>query len=143
MKSLVNWKMQEMPDEILTTKVNLWVGGTIDVPSDHPMFKPKEELKAMIQTTDAACDRAYREGWTEAEIQAGAEALAARFFWDGNQQPFDRFSESQQQDFRNKARAVLEAVRLRIPGLRRTATGVRAAQPTNTTAISISPPPRV
>jgi len=49
-----------------TTKVNLWVGGTIDVPSDHPMFKPKEELKAMIQTTDAASDRAYREGWMQA-----------------------------------------------------------------------------
>lgn len=32
-----------------TTKVSLWMGGTVDVPSDHPMFMPIEELKAMIK----------------------------------------------------------------------------------------------
>ncbi len=44
-----------------TTKVNLWVGGTIDVPSDHPMFQSNEELKAMIKLTPFPPDRVCPE----------------------------------------------------------------------------------
>jgi hypothetical protein len=48
---------------------------------------------------------------TKAEIEAGAEALAACHFWAGPQWPLRKFNESQQDDFREKARAVLEAAR--------------------------------
>ena len=48
---------------------------------------------------------------TDAEIEAGAEALAVRYFASSPQQSLADFSDSQQQDFRDKAKAVLEAAR--------------------------------
>lgn len=48
---------------------------------------------------------------TPAEIEAGARALAERHFGVRACWPFDEFSMAQQQDFRDKATAVLEAVR--------------------------------
>ena len=49
---------------------------------------------------------------TDAEIDAGARALAARFFINGAIWPFSKFQPSHQQEFRDKARAVLEAAEL-------------------------------
>ena len=46
---------------------------------------------------------------TDAEVEAGAHALAERFFIIDRREPLSFFSGSQQQDFRDKARAVLEA----------------------------------
>ncbi len=48
---------------------------------------------------------------TPAEIEAGARALADRHFGVRGCWPFDEFSMAQQQAFRDKARAVLEAAR--------------------------------
>lgn len=48
---------------------------------------------------------------TEAEIEAGANALAQCHFLDGEPWPLSRFPESQKAIFRDKARAVLLAAK--------------------------------
>ena len=47
---------------------------------------------------------------TDAQIEAGARALAKTHFCDGTEQPFERFSDYDRKLFRLKARAVWEAM---------------------------------
>jgi hypothetical protein len=46
---------------------------------------------------------------TPAEIEAGAEVLAGKFFLGVSKWPLSRFPDPHQDEFRIKARAVLEA----------------------------------
>lgn len=54
-------------------KMNLWVGGTVDVPDDHPILEPIEELKAMIHEEET------REKYEARRAEAKSDPVSTQY----------------------------------------------------------------